>query len=223
MVRLNISSSVSFSLFRLASRRGESSLLAVSTEQGTIHIINTTKRNPWDPGRLYATTCPVAADIQPSEPLRTTIQAHDNGVFDVKWDESDTRLATASADQSTRILCLSTNTVLHSLRGHTSTVKSISWDPSNPDLLSTGGKDGSICFWDLRVGEGRIDGESLAPILSIHGAHEERAPLEASKRRKSTPSTKTITSLIYSDTSPHNLISSGSYNGSVIYMEFPRA
>ncbi|KAK0230533.1 WD40-repeat-containing domain protein, partial [Armillaria fumosa] len=179
-----------------ASRRGESSLLAVSTEQGTIHIINTTKRDPWDP-----------------EPLRTTIQAHDNGVFDVKWDDSDTRLATASADQSTRILCLSTSTVLHSLRGHTSTVKSISWDPSNPALLSTGGKDGSICFWDLRVGESCMGDESLPPILSIHGAHEERAPLESSKRRKSTPSNKTITSLIYSDTSPHNLISSGSYNG----------
>ncbi|KAK0461946.1 WD40-repeat-containing domain protein, partial [Desarmillaria tabescens] len=180
-----------------AARRGESSLLAVSTEQGTIHIINTTKRDPWDP-----------------EPLRTTIQAHDNGVFDVKWDESDARLATASADQSTRILCLSTNTVLHSLRGHTNTVKSISWDPSNPNLLSTGGKDGAICLWDLRIGEGRVDGESLPPVLSIPGAHEELAPLETSnKRRKSISSAKTITNVIYSDTSSHNLISSGSYNG----------
>ncbi|KAG7449441.1 WD40 repeat-like protein [Guyanagaster necrorhizus] len=180
-----------------AAQRGESTLLAVSTEQGTIHIINTTKGDPWDP-----------------EPLHTTIQAHDNGVFDVKWDESDKRLATASADQSARILCLSTNTVLHRLRGHTSAVKSISWDPSNPNLLSTGGKDGTICLWDLRVGEGRIDGESLPPILSIHGAHEEPAPLGKSKtRRKSTPSTKTVTNLIYSDTSPHNLVSSGSYNG----------
>lgn len=34
-----------------AAKRGSTPLLAVATEQGTVHIINTSKRKDWDAGK----------------------------------------------------------------------------------------------------------------------------------------------------------------------------
>lgn len=34
-----------------ASKRGESSLLAVTTEEGVVHILDTSKRQEWDSGK----------------------------------------------------------------------------------------------------------------------------------------------------------------------------
>ena len=33
-----------------ASKQGKQSVLAVATEEGTVDILNTSKRNDWDPG-----------------------------------------------------------------------------------------------------------------------------------------------------------------------------
>ncbi|OBZ76265.1 Denticleless A [Grifola frondosa] len=92
-------------------KSGGTPLLAVATEQGTVHILNTTKRNDWD-----------------FEPQRVTLQPHINGVFDVKWSPDDTLLATASGDQSIHITSLASSplledSTLHILRGHEGTVK----------------------------------------------------------------------------------------------------
>lgn len=171
----------------IASKRGESSNLAVANEQGFVHVINTKRRDPWDP-----------------EPPRTTFQPHHNGIFDVKWNLDDTLLATASADQSTRITSVATGVTLSTLRAHTSTVKCIEWDPTNLNLLATGGRDGTIHLWDLRT-----DPTNWAPVASITGAHEEVGS------RKRQPVLKSVTSLAYSDEAPHNLISSGTGDGFV--------
>ena len=41
-----------------ASKRGESSILAVATEEGTVDIINTTRRRDWDPGMHFFLSYP---------------------------------------------------------------------------------------------------------------------------------------------------------------------
>jgi denticleless len=156
-----------------------------------------------------------------SEPPPTTWQPHTNGIFDIKWNSSDTLLATASGDQSTRISCLTTTATTHVLRGHTSTVKCVTWDPNHKDMLSTGGRDGAVCVWDLRVGEGRsADGdgtETLRPVMMIPGAHETAGSKGMRKRKgKTVPMAKSVTSLVYPDTEPYGLISGGSFDGYVI-------
>ncbi|KIY69757.1 WD40 repeat-like protein [Cylindrobasidium torrendii FP15055 ss-10] len=174
------------SAYSHGSKRGGASLLAVATEFGGVHILNTARRDPWDP-----------------EPLRINLQPHNNGVFDVQWSTEDDKLATGSADQLVQISDIASGSVTATLRGHTSTVKSVRWDPTNNSLLATGGKDGSIHLWDLRVGTDT----TTSPVASIFGAQEEIGS------RKRPASLKSVTGLLYSTDTPYNLISSGTADG----------
>ncbi|KAJ6629249.1 WD40-repeat-containing domain protein [Mycena sp. CBHHK59/15] len=161
-----------------SAKSGGIPLLAVATEQGTLHIINTSKRKDWDP-----------------EPVHTTLQPHSNGIFDVRWNPSDTLLATCSGDRSTHISDLET-------------VKCVSWDPNHQDLLSTGGRDGLICIWDLHP-------SNLLPVITITAAHEDVGPNGKRKAPKGKPAAtpKSVTGLLHSDANSHQLISSGSSDG----------
>ncbi|KAG6911732.1 hypothetical protein DXG01_007982 [Tephrocybe rancida] len=172
-------------------------LLAVATEQGTVHVVNTLKRRDWE-----------------DEPPQEILQIHQNGIFDAKWNADDSLLATCSGDQSTHITCINTKTPLYRLRGHSSTVKCVTWDPSNTSLLSTGGRDGGICLWDLRVA-GIDNGEEttvLSPVIIIPGAHEDSTS-RARRRGKKVPAPRTVTSLLYPGIGTYGLISSGSFDG----------
>ena len=184
-----------------------------------MHILNTTKRRDWDPGKKPAKPR-IFSLMTLLEPQRTTLQPHHNGVFDVKWSASDQFLATSSADHSTRVTCVEAQSTTHVLRGHGSTVKCITWNPSHDDLLATGGRDGSICFWDLRIGKKRKSSEdnyaTCEPVIVIKGAHE-AAHINGGKanaqRGKKNPLPKTVTSLIYPDGEPYGLVSSGAFDG----------
>lgn len=155
-----------------------------------------------------------------SAPLITSLQPHRTGVFHVGWNHSDTRIASCSGDQSTRISCPETGTILHSLRGHTGTVKTATWNPHHPDLLSTGGRDGSICTWDLRIRDASmdIDGQVpvLAPVATLPGVHEISLKLPKGRPKKGQPETKSVTGLLYDDREAHRLISSGCADGYII-------
>ncbi|KAJ4492918.1 WD40-repeat-containing domain protein [Lentinula edodes] len=178
-----------------SAKAGRTSHLAVSTEEGAVHIFDTRKRSEWDP-----------------EPSRTTLRPHDNGVYDVKWSASDSRLATCSADRSIRISCIDTSQVLHTLTGHASSVKRAAWHPSNDSLVCSGGRDGMICIWDLRIRQSNAIGQS--PVFNIPDAHESLMP---SGRRTKQHTPKTITNLILNE--GMNLVSSGSSDGVLRYWD----
>lgn len=63
-------------------KRCDTSLLAVATEEGSVMILNTSKRQDWE-----------------FESQRTIFQPHYNGIFDIKWNLDDSVLATASGDK----------------------------------------------------------------------------------------------------------------------------
>ncbi|KAG6832908.1 hypothetical protein H0H92_004792 [Tricholoma furcatifolium] len=178
-------------------KNGGIPLLAIATEQGSVHFVNTSRRKDWDP-----------------EPPRTTLQIHHNGIFDAKWNADDKLLATCSGDQSAHISCPVTERVIHTLRGHASTVKCVAWDPINPHLLSTGARDGGICLWDLRVaGSNDEDGPTvLSPVNFIPGAHEDSTS-RARRRSKKIPAPRSVTSLLYPEVGSYGLISGGSFDG----------
>ncbi|KAJ3723242.1 WD40-repeat-containing domain protein [Lentinula raphanica] len=177
---------LSFSSFSpsSAAKAGRTPSLAVSTEEGTVHIFDTQKRNEWD-----------------AEPPRRTLRPHVNGVYDVKWSPSDSRLATCSADRSIRISCPLTSQLLHTLEGHVSSVKRAAWHPINDSLLCSGGRDGAICIWDLRLPQN--------PVLKISDAHE--LPLKGRRSKQHVP--KTVTNLVFNE--DMSLISSGSSDGPI--------
>ncbi|KAF8665676.1 hypothetical protein AX16_000129 [Volvariella volvacea WC 439] len=186
--------------FSYGAKRGGDAVLAVATEEGSVHILNTNPRSDWD-----------------YEPQRTTLQPHENGVFGIKWSPTDALLATCSGDQSTRITHVKKEQITHILRGHTSTVKCIAWEPGRDDLLATGGRDGTICLWDLRLASSQEteDAPVVDPVLTILGAHESVKIVgkPRPRRRKSVPAPKSITNLLYPEANPYALISSSSFDG----------
>ncbi|TFK76171.1 WD40 repeat-like protein [Pluteus cervinus] len=187
--------------FSNGSKAGKSTLLAVATEEGSIHVLDTKPRSDWD-----------------CEPQRVTIQPHDNGIFAVQWNKSDTLLASCSGDHSARISCLEKEETIHVLRGHTATVKCVTWDPTHQDLLTTGGRDGTICLWDLRAGEQRRqegDSSFIEPVITILGAHDEGGSVgkPRPRRKKNVPIPRSITNVLYPERQPYGLVSSGSSDG----------
>ena len=149
------------------------------------------------------------------EPNRVDLDIHENGIFDLQWSPDDTSLATCSGDHTTRITDLATGKTLHLLRGHTSTVKTVQWNPQHASLLSTGGRDGGIRVWDLRIAARPSHGvTSHASVMAIDGAHGEDKPANSrGGRRKAAPSARTVTSLVYPEGRSDRLISSGSFDG----------
>ncbi|WVW81447.1 hypothetical protein I302_103441 [Kwoniella bestiolae CBS 10118] len=88
-------------------------------------------------------------------------RAHGNAIFDLRWSGDDTRVLTASGDQSTRLHALTTPTptLLATLKGHTSSVKTTAFfdpsrshsDPStSSSVIASGGRDGNILIYDIR-------------------------------------------------------------------------
>jgi denticleless len=100
----------------------------------------------------------------------------------------------------------------------------MAWDPINSSLLATGGRDGAICLWDLRVGQHHGDGNVFAatPVITIHGAHEDTIVKSKPKSRKGkqNPAPRTITNLLYPESHSNGLVSSSSFDGSVTIFSY---
>lgn len=151
------------------------------------------------------------------------MQPHENGIFDVKWNNSDELLATCSGDHTTRLTSVETQKTLHILRGHRATVKCVAWDPNHNDILTTGSRDGSICLWDLRVAENRTQESEeqsiVQPVATLLGAHDNETTIGKARprRKKNVPIPRSVTKVLYSSCHPHALISCGSFDGYVTF------
>ena len=150
--------------------------------------------------------------LRTADAKRIDHDIHENGIFDLQWSTDDRLLATCSGDHTARVTDVTTGKSLHILRGHTSTVKTVTWDPQHASLLSTGGRDGGICVWDLRIAESTTHGvTSHSPVTVIERAHGEDK--RRGGRRKLAPTARTVTSLVYAEGRSERLISSGSFDG----------
>lgn len=92
----------------------------------------------------------------------------------------------------------------------------MAWDPSHADLLSTGGRDGTISIWDLRT-EGKRDEDgvtTLSPVIQLPGAHGEAKGRP--RKGKGAPAPRSVTHLLYPEIGPYGLITSGSFDGYVL-------
>jgi denticleless len=202
--------------YSYGSKRGNMPLLAVTTEEGSVHILDTSKRQEWDVGAYSHSVLPLGTNTECHiDPQRSTFRPHDNGVFDVRWSPNDKSLATTSADKSVCISTLSESDITPTeyLVYHTSTVKCVAWDPRRDgDVLCSGGRDGMICVWDLRAGT-TVDGNGLKPVLKIPKAHDAGKTAAVRKGKVTAPPARGVTSLLFSDLDQYNLISSGTYDG----------
>ncbi|KZT26962.1 WD40 repeat-like protein [Neolentinus lepideus HHB14362 ss-1] len=186
-----------------AAKIGRTPHLAVATEQGTVYIYNTARRQDWE-----------------YEAQRATLQPHRNGIFALSWSPSDVLLATSSGDHVTRVTDVTTGKTVYTLQKHLATVKCNAWDPRHEKILSTGGRDGSICVWDLRTKAKKSTkegGEILKPVVEIMTAHGGSTLKESGKRRgKNTGQplgVRSITNILYPDVDPYGFVTSGSFDG----------
>jgi WD40 repeat protein len=70
----------------------------------------------------------------------------------MSFSEDDSLLATASGDQSARVVDMSTQTTISILGNHSASLKQVRFQPgaNNNSVLATSSRDGSVQIWDLR-------------------------------------------------------------------------
>ncbi|EGC41714.1 WD40 repeat-containing protein [Histoplasma capsulatum var. duboisii H88] len=110
------------------------SLVAIGDEEGGVRLLDS------------------ANDAKPGfSKTYLSFQPHTNSIMDLEFSSDDRLLATASGDQTSRIIDMTTQTQIYCLSKHTSSVKRVQFQPaSNNNVVATCSRDGSVNIWDLR-------------------------------------------------------------------------
>ncbi|KAK4539953.1 hypothetical protein LTR36_009923 [Oleoguttula mirabilis] len=119
------------------------SLIAIGDEEGSIRLIDSS----------------VSSDFSKAH---VNFRVHRNAVMDIAFSSNDFRLATASGDQTGRVVDMHTQQTLCILSNHTSSVKQVRFKPNDDNILTTSSRDGTVQIWDLRCSE-RGSMQSLRP------------------------------------------------------------
>ena len=84
--------------------------------------------------------------------IHVSFQVHANAIIDVAFSEDDYLLATASGDQTGKVIDMLTQTPVAVLTQHTASLKQVRFQPGrgSSSVLATSSRDGSIQIWDLR-------------------------------------------------------------------------
>lgn len=88
--------------------------------------------------------------------IHLSFQAHSNAIIDIAFSEDDYLLATASGDQTGKVIDMLTQTPISVLAQHTASLKQVRFQPGrgSSSVLATSSRDGSIQIWDLRCRNG---------------------------------------------------------------------
>ncbi|KAK6834908.1 WD40 repeat-like protein [Apiospora arundinis] len=112
------------------------SLVAVGDEEGQIRLLDSSGDSSSEPfSKVYL-----------------SFQAHSNAIIDLDFSADDSLIATASGDQTGRVIDMMTQTTIAVLLNHTASLKQVRFQPgqSNNSVLATSSRDGSVQIWDLR-------------------------------------------------------------------------
>ncbi|KAK6217872.1 hypothetical protein LQW54_003160 [Pestalotiopsis sp. IQ-011] len=111
------------------------SLVAVGDEEGRVRLLDSS-----------------GDAAQPFSEIHVSFPAHSNAIIDLAFSEDDYSLATASGDQTGRVIDMMTQRPKAILHNHTASLKQIRFQPgsANGNVLATSSRDGSIQIWDLR-------------------------------------------------------------------------
>ncbi|XP_077242745.1 transducin/WD40 repeat-like superfamily protein [Tasmannia lanceolata] len=164
-----------------------SHFLAVSDEDGYVSFYDTRRRLP------SLSTCQENAE----EARICDWIAHNNAIFDLCWIKDDTRILTASGDQSIKVWDSEKQKCINAMADHKGSVKSLCSHPSNPDLIVSGSRDGSFALWDLRC-TSSLKSISGATILKSTAIVKDAHVLPQKKRaRRGKAANTSVTSVLY--------------------------
>ncbi|KAI1076067.1 WD40-repeat-containing domain protein [Whalleya microplaca] len=119
----------------------KSSLAAVGDEEGRVRLLES------------------AGDAsEPFSNIHMCFQAHSNAIIDLDFSDDDYLLATASGDQTGRVIDMMTQSPVALLQHHTASLKQVRFQPgkANSSVLATSSRDGSVQIWDLRCTGGPV-------------------------------------------------------------------
>ncbi|KAI9255057.1 WD40-repeat-containing domain protein [Phascolomyces articulosus] len=188
-------------------------LLAVGDEERRVSLIRTDKDN-----------------TLASASFHKTFYTHADAILDIKWNNADDLLMTASADWLIRLWDVEHQSCVATLKGHELSLRSANFHPSNPHLIISSSKDGSFCIWDTRyrllrqndpdVNDG-IGHEApvYGPIKTTQLAHDV-SKVKKSKSIKSTPfgrvvPDRSVTCALFVPFQENKIVTSGSYDGKI--------
>jgi WD40 repeat protein len=84
--------------------------------------------------------------------------------MDLAFSSDDYLLATASGDQTSRIIDMETQKVKFLMHAHSTSLKQVRFQPDNDNIVATSSRDGDIHIWDLRCKGGQVlVSETLRP------------------------------------------------------------
>ncbi|KAK4992261.1 hypothetical protein LTR50_001241 [Elasticomyces elasticus] len=155
------------------------SLVAIGDEEGNVRLLDSASGGQHDFTQTHI-----------------IVRPHHNAVMDLAFSSDDYLLATASGDQTGRIIDMHTQETKFIMAGHVSSVKQVRFQPGNDSVVATSSRDGSVQLWDLRcrgqdgsvqeIQTGFEVGSSMrksaahrrvvyaSTCISIAGAHSER-------------------------------------------------
>ncbi|KAL1842701.1 hypothetical protein VTJ49DRAFT_4480 [Mycothermus thermophilus] len=115
----------------------KSSLVAVGDEEGYVRMLDSSR----DFSKIHL-----------------SFQAHGNAIIDLAFSEDDYLLATASGDQTGKVIDMATQRPISVLGYHTASLKQVRFQPGRGSgcVLATSGRDGSVHIWDLRCRGGPV-------------------------------------------------------------------
>lgn len=79
-----------------------------------------------------------------------TFSPHANAILDLAFSTDDLLLATASGDQTGKVIDMPTQRAIYTMAGHVSSLKQTRFQPGSASILATCSRDGSVQIWDLR-------------------------------------------------------------------------
>lgn len=109
------------------------SLIAVGDEEGGVRLIDSAN----------------AANVSFAD-SHISFRPHHNAVMDIAFSSDDFLFATASGDQTGRVIDMRTQQIRYTMQGHMSSVKQVRFQPDNDMIVATSSRDGSVKIWDLR-------------------------------------------------------------------------
>ncbi|TNN17733.1 Denticleless protein [Schistosoma japonicum] len=178
-------------------------LILIAQEDGLVHLYDTS--------------------VTGSQAFLKHYEAHNNAVFDVKWLSSGSSFLTASGDQSIRLIDAETGVIIQQFFGHTMSVRSLSFMPSDCHIFASTSRDGSIRMWDTRVKPDAVNFRGSPGISSVGVLPQCHVPSwpnssNTDGRKTRTPKrvatdAQSVTSVLFVD--DNTFLSAGSSDGSI--------
>lgn len=155
-------------------------------------------------------------------------QCHDNAICDIAWTPGQQKLISSSSDYQSRLWDVGPTdlTLIRTFKGHSRSVKVVTYRPEDGNVFATGGRDGAILVWDTRVSQNMDlinraensifrghdhEAKAVTPSTSSSSSNRRSASLHHSSNNMPNASKSSITGLAFQD--ENTLISCGAGDG----------